>query len=102
MNLRTPLSLPGLCLCICLVGPLTARAFLPPPPPQITNQPVSQIVAAGGAVTLTVGAQSFTPLRYQWSKDSAPIAGATNSTLVLTNIQLTSGGNYYVSVINSG
>ena len=78
-------------------------------PPVITNQPISQIVAAGTNVTFSVGvAPSSTPLSYQWQTRAdtqsagAIIAGANSATLVLTNVQLTAGRPYYsVNVANA-
>jgi uncharacterized repeat protein (TIGR01451 family) len=39
-------------------------------------------------------------LFYQWQFKGATLAGATNATLVLTNVQLNQGGNYAVIVTN--
>ena len=78
----------------------STKAFSQGLPPRFTNQPLSQIVVAGSDVTLKADvAQSFTPLSYQWRK-SGSLPGATNSTLVLTNIQLASGGAYRLAAIN--
>jgi uncharacterized delta-60 repeat protein len=71
-------------------------------PPIITNQPSSQTVVAGGNVTFSVGACSFAPpLSYQWQFNGTAIAGATNPTLVLTDVQSTQAGNYSVVVANA-
>jgi uncharacterized repeat protein (TIGR01451 family) len=40
-------------------------------------------------------------IRYQWFKDGAAIAGATNGTLVLTNVTPFSGGDYSVIVFGA-
>jgi len=70
-----------------------------PGPPIITSSPTNQFVLAGTTVTLTVGVvPSATPLSYQWSKDGVIID--THSALVLTNVGLSAGGNYSVSVVN--
>ena len=39
-------------------------------------------------------------MRYQWYFNSAPIAGANASTLVLTNVQSEHAGIYYLAVSN--
>src|SRR5262245_33298193 len=71
-------------------------------PPVINGQPQSQIVAAGTDVTFQLGvAQSYTPVRYQWQKFGVDLAGATNSTLVITNAALRDGGNDAVVVANA-
>ncbi|MBI5774146.1 MAG: immunoglobulin domain-containing protein, partial [Verrucomicrobia bacterium] len=69
-------------------------------PPTISGQPQSQTVIAGGTTTFTVTAGGTAPLAYQWSLGVAPIADATNSTLVLSNTQPGSAGNYSVTVSN--
>jgi uncharacterized repeat protein (TIGR03803 family) len=69
--------------------------------PAITNQPLSQIVAAGGTVTFSVGAGGAAPLGYQWLSNNVPLFSATNSTLTLTNVSLAASGNYSVLVTNT-
>jgi hypothetical protein len=82
--------------------PLIATAQFTGGPPVINSQPKSQLVAAGTDVTFSVGtAPSFTPVRYQWRKAGADLAGATNSTLVISNAALGAAGNYNVVVANA-
>jgi len=68
--------------------------------PAISAQPAPQTtVNAGGSPTLSVttsGAAS-----YQWQLNGANVAGATNSTLALTNIGTTQVGSYTVIASNS-
>ena len=71
------------------------------PPPVITNGPDSQTVPAGTNVTLTVEA-SGTNLTYQWQQDGTNIAGATSSSLTLTNVTPADSGDYTVIVSNPG
>lgn len=66
-------------------------------PPVITTQPAPQTVNAGASPTLSVTAAGATS--YQWELNGSAIAGATNSTLTLTNIGTTQMGSYTV-VIN--
>lgn len=56
----------------------------------------------GSAAAFEIEAEGAFPIRYQWkSWDGTPIAGATNSTLWLSDVQLAdSGATYYVSVSN--
>ena len=52
----------------------------PPPPTQsvaIVQQPASQTIPIARIATFTVSATGTAPLSYQWSKNGAPIAGAT-------------------------
>ncbi len=70
-------------------------------PPFITTQPANQTNKVGGSATFMVAAGGTQPLSYQWSYDLFNIAGATNSTLTLTNVQLAQAGSYAVQVSNA-
>lgn len=69
--------------------------------PIISTQPQSQASYIGGSVTFSVTAVSAFPETNQWFKGSTPLTGQTNSTLVLTNLQPGSAGNYSVVVGNA-
>jgi hypothetical protein len=69
--------------------------------PSITNQPVSQTVAPGGAALFTVGATGEAPLFYQWQFQGTNLPGATQTDLPVNNAQQASVGNYQVIVTNS-
>jgi hypothetical protein len=71
-----------------------------PPCPYFKVQPRSQVGYWGKSVSFTVTAGGDAPLSYQWQKDTVPIAGATGSSLVLTNLQMADEGNYSVVVTN--
>ncbi len=68
--------------------------------PTITSQPTNQTVAAGGSATFCVTASGTSPLSYQWQFNGSNIGGATNSLLVLENVQFADGGYYSVQVTN--
>jgi len=71
--------------------------------PTITTQPAAEVtVFPRETVTLTVEASGDEPLNYQWAKDGAGIEGATESSLVLENVQPTDAGTYTVTVSNGG
>ena len=55
--------------------------------PAVIRAPQHQIVSLGNNISLTVQPAGQAPFRYQWWFNGAPIADATNSTLVLTNVQ---------------
>ncbi|MGA3268819.1 MAG: FG-GAP-like repeat-containing protein, partial [Verrucomicrobiota bacterium] len=69
-------------------------------PPAITQQPTNQTVPVGNTATFAVTATGSLPLSYQWNLNSTNLAGATNSTLTLTNVQFSQSGNYSVLVTN--
>ena len=77
-----------------IVGQLAA-------PPIITTQP-NILVAAniGSSATLSV-ATSSPGVTFQWLQNGVNIAGATNATLVLKNVQMTNAGIYTVVLTNS-
>jgi hypothetical protein len=70
-------------------------------PPHITGPPSNQTVTAGANVTFTTIATGTAPLSYAWKFNNNAIAGATSSSLLLTNVQTTSSGTYTVTVTNS-
>ena len=59
-------------------------------PPTITIAASAQTVQCGSNAVFSVTATGTPPLNYQWSLDGAPIAGATNTSLSLTNVHLPS------------
>jgi hypothetical protein len=71
-------------------------------PPTITLQPQSQTVFQGSNVTFSVLATSATPLSYQWFIGVVPFPGATNASLVISNVQPAYAGSYNVVVSNAG
>ncbi len=70
-------------------------------PPVIVASPASLAVASGATVDFQVAATGWPPLVYQWLFNGTnAIAGATNTVLSLTNVQLTQAGAYSVAVSN--
>ncbi len=70
-------------------------------PPVITTQPLSsQTVPMGGSVILSVTALGAPPLKYQWFKDGASMAGVTSASLVMVNATRRHSGVYVAVVSN--
>jgi hypothetical protein len=69
--------------------------------PTIISQPASQSVFPSNTVTFSATAQGTSPLSYQWFFNSNSLAGKTNSTLTLTNVQPAQQGYYSVTVTNA-
>jgi hypothetical protein len=69
--------------------------------PEILVQPPSQTFFQGDTATIPVIALGTPPLQYQWTFGGTPIAGATGSSLVLTNVQFAQNGVYAVTVSNA-
>ncbi len=69
--------------------------------PEVTQQPVSQFVTAGGNITLTVAAKGTPSPSYYWRKDGVVISGATSQQLTLSNVKDSDAGLYDVVVSNS-
>jgi hypothetical protein len=70
-------------------------------PAIIVTEPTDQSTEAGGDATFSVEADGTPDLYYQWHfNDTNDIPDATNSTLTLTNVQLTNAGAYSVTVTN--
>jgi len=60
--------------------------------------PASQTICAGDAASLSVSASGSGPVSYQWSKDGTNVVGATNSSLLLTDLGTADAGSYCVVV----
>ncbi len=69
-------------------------------PPFIASQPLNQTVTSGGSATFTVLAGGTAPLSYQWTLNGTNVAGATNPSLILANVQMSQAGNYSAQVTN--
>jgi hypothetical protein len=72
-----------------------------PRAPAISVQPNSQNAVLGQDVTFSVSAFGSTTLAYQWSFNGTSLAGATSSSLTLTNVQMPQAGQYSVQITNS-
>jgi PKD repeat protein len=75
----------------------------PPTPPTITTHPSDQSVPEGQTATFTAAATGTEPLTYQWQRDGADIAGATQTSY--TTPELAQGDNlssYRCVVTNAG
>lgn len=68
--------------------------------PGIAVQPAPQTPTLGATATFNVVAQGLFPLVYQWFTNGVAMAGATNDTLVITNVQPAQAGAYSVLVSN--
>lgn len=68
--------------------------------PVITQfQGANQTVNQGDNATFTVSASGTSPLTYQWTDSGGnPILNATNTTLILSNVQPSQAGSYGVTV----
>ena len=91
MKTKTNLLAAGMLLTACLSG------F---GQPIITNQPQWQTNIAGTTAIFSVGATGAPPLSYQWRKSSSALAGKTNATLLLTNVQQGDQALYSVVITN--
>jgi len=69
-------------------------------PTIIESQPLGLATNAGVTVAFRVGALGQGPLSYQWLFNGTNVSWGTNSTLTLTNVQLTDSGTYSVTVSN--
>ena len=70
-------------------------------PPSITAPPVSQVVAAGAPVTLSVAAEGTGPLAYQWARNGTPIPTGTGPALAIATATAADAGSYQVTVSNA-
>lgn len=69
--------------------------------PVFTAQPLAQTALVGGNVTFSAIASGTPAPAYQWSKDGAPLAGATSPSYTLTSLRLIDAGTFSVAATNS-
>jgi hypothetical protein len=69
--------------------------------PFLALMPQSQVVVVGTTVTLNAMAVGAPAPTYQWAWDGTNLSSATEMTLVLTNIQPSESGTYWVEAMNS-
>ncbi len=67
--------------------------------PSVTTQPQNVTANAGAGASFSVVATGSN-LVYQWQKNGTPIAGQTNASLNLSNVQAADAGGYTVVVSN--
>ena len=71
-------------------------------PAKVSTQPASQTVLEGVVqATLSAAYQGTTPVACQWRFNGTNLAGATTSSLVLSNVTLAMAGAYSLSVSNA-
>lgn len=69
-------------------------------PPAIVTQPQDVVVPMGGTANFFVVATGSPVLNYQWFKDITAIAGATNSSFTVSNVQAADISSYSVQITN--
>jgi alpha-tubulin suppressor-like RCC1 family protein len=69
--------------------------------PVILHPPIGLTAYTGRDVTLHGDAAGAQPLSYQWLLNGTNVPGATNTSLVISNVQFSNAGNYQLSVSNS-
>ncbi len=70
--------------------------------PAILTQPESQTINDGQTALFSVVVTGAPPVSFQWRFNATPLAGMTNATLVLSNVQIASAGTYDVVVFGPG
>jgi alpha-tubulin suppressor-like RCC1 family protein len=82
-------------------GWLDTVSYLPgPAAPAILSQPADVSTGLGMSATFSVVADGMPPLSYQWRLNGQSLGGATNATLVITNVGASDLGRYSVLVMN--
>lgn len=96
-----------------IIDNVSILAIASVPPPTITSEPSpQQVLYVGQSAQFTVQSTGASPLTYQWRVESngvffnlangGRISGATNSTLIISNLNLGDSTNYQVSLANAG
>ncbi|WP_367871731.1 immunoglobulin domain-containing protein [Luteolibacter sp. Populi] len=66
----------------------------------LSMHPISAAVVAGGSVTLSASAGGSPPIFYQWYRNGHAISSATNTSLVMANMDAGKTGTYHVVATN--
>lgn len=69
-------------------------------PPQLVEPLGAQVAYAGSRAVITARVTGTPPLTCQWALNGTVIPGATNTTLVITNVQDSNSGSYQLGVSN--
>jgi hypothetical protein len=102
LAIGTLLSVFAATFCSLLVGCGSngSPAAPPPSPLVIVTQPASQTIPLNQTATFTVSASGgVAPLRYQWTKDGAPIGGATSDSYVTPAVALSDNNESFVVTV---
>jgi hypothetical protein len=83
-----------------LSSPVGFVVVPPPPKPTFIVQPVSQNVHSGSAALFRAQAAGPQPIHYQWQVNGVPVNGATNTFLILNDVQPANAGTYTVLATN--
>jgi hypothetical protein len=70
-------------------------------PPSISSQPTNETVPVAGTASFSVSATGTAPLTYQWQMAGTNVPGATNSSLLVTNVQTSEAGPYRIIATNA-
>jgi O-glycosyl hydrolase len=85
-------------------GAITSAAAVltvTPALPSIATQPADQAARCGGSASFSAAPSGSEPFTWQWQLNGTNLIGATNSTLILTNVQLRDVGVYQAVVGNA-
>jgi hypothetical protein len=82
-------------------SPSPGEAYVGGSPPAIVQEPADLTVVAYQTAAFGVRAEGPGPLYYQWRFQGGSLDGATNATLLLTNVQPGQMGSYSVLVFNA-
>ncbi|HZI31397.1 MAG TPA: immunoglobulin domain-containing protein, partial [Candidatus Binatia bacterium] len=69
--------------------------------PRVVGQTMNKTVYAGSTVGFAPGLVGARPLSYQWQFNGTNLDGATNAFLLLTNVPLSTAGDYRCIAVNS-
>jgi len=71
-----------------------------PLPPTVVLQPTNRTAKAGELVNFSSSLSGTPPFALRWLRNGTPLAGATNTSLALSNVQPSQAGSYYLAVSN--
>ncbi len=90
-----------LLIVTALIALLEATPSVAQLPPAVVQPPQSQFVALGSNATFSVLVEGTPPLAYAWKRYGFDVKDGTNSTLVVSNVQSSTAGDYSLLVTNN-
>ena len=81
--------------------PATLTVVSPQSAPVITTQPTSMVVSVGENATFAVAATGSGPLSYQWQRDGANIAGATEASFSVSAVSAADNGAQFRVIVSN-
>src|SRR5205085_8283023 len=69
--------------------------------PSISGQPANQVTPMGNGAVFSVTAAGTATLQYQWFSNGVALAGATSSSVAVSNLLLSASGSQFSVIVSN-